>query len=265
MKLFFFGTPARQIFGACHSPQAGARLPHGVILCYPMGQEAIWSHRAFRQLCDRLTRTGLHALRFDYYGCGDSAGESSEGDAHQWMADIDLAIETMRTSQALARISLIGLRLGATLAALLAARRSDVENLVLWEPILDGKIYIEDELAGHQAWMKHGLPKHSGPSRRSNEVPEIEGFPLTDAMRSTIGEMNLLSIRRPPARRVLTIEREATDDARRLQRHLAGLDIEADYEEVPGPKIWKWVPQGHAVVPPKTLERITEWLTGVDQ
>ncbi len=263
VKLFFFGPRSSQIFGAYHPPHSGSGPVHGVILCYPMGQEAIWSHRAFRLLSERFARAGLHALRFDYFGSGDSAGTSEEGDARRWMDDIGFAIEEMRASQPVAGVSLVGLRLGATMAALVGAQCGDIENLVLWEPVLDGKEYVEEELAGHQAWTQH-LPKQSEPYSGSNDDSEIRGFPLTNAMRKSVAELDLLGLRKTPARRVLTIEREPTLSAKLLQRQLSQLNADLHYMQVPGREIWRWLPD-QAVVPRQTLECITEWLVGASR
>ena len=64
-----------------------------IVLCYPMAHEYMYVHRAFRQLANRLARTGFHVFRFDYYGFGDSAGESEESHIEQWIKDISEAID----------------------------------------------------------------------------------------------------------------------------------------------------------------------------
>ena len=50
----------------------GARQS-AIVLCQPLGHGYLRAHRAFRNLAVSLASQGFHVLRFDYYGCGDSA------------------------------------------------------------------------------------------------------------------------------------------------------------------------------------------------
>ena len=88
------------------------------------------------QLAAKLASSGFHTLRFDYFGTGDSAGDTVEGDLEGWSADIETAIDEIRDIAATAQVTLIGLRLGALAAARVAARNARVvDTLVLWDPV----------------------------------------------------------------------------------------------------------------------------------
>lgn len=230
-----------------------------MVLCYPFGQESLRAHRAFRQLGLRLARVGLHVLRFDYFGCGDSGGESDEGDAVQWMADVATAADELRKSQRLEAVSLVGLRIGATLSALAASRRSDIDSLVLWQPVLEGNAYLQEEWTAHADWLARRT-EALGPTNLDGERPQIGGFPLTEAMRESIAALNLLGLHERPARRVLLIERDPTAGARRLEGHLATLGVEFHYRCIAEPGIWKRVGMDEPVVPRETLDCIVGWL-----
>ena len=118
----------------------------------------------------RLSAAGIDTLRFDYFGTGDSAGEMVDADLAGWETDIELAIEELRDMVGSARVTLIGLRLGATLAARVAARRpGDVDRLVLWDPIQSGLEYLAS--LGVAA-----APAASGPAMA------VHGFPMTVGM-----------------------------------------------------------------------------------
>jgi len=43
-----------------------------------------------------LANVGFHVLRFDYYGCGDSSGDSEQGEIRQWLIDILTALVQSR-------------------------------------------------------------------------------------------------------------------------------------------------------------------------
>ena len=58
------------------------------MLCYPWGSEYIYAHRSLRLLAQRRAAAGIHTLRFDYFGTGDSDGDiPPEGMAELRRAD----------------------------------------------------------------------------------------------------------------------------------------------------------------------------------
>ncbi len=265
MKLFYFGDPSRRIFGASEAARVASGRPKAVVFCYPMGQEQIRAHRAFGNLSVRLSKAGWHVLRFDYYGCGDSAGESDEGDVDQWRSDVVTAIEQVRLDHGLAKDSLIGLRLGATLATLVASQRNDIDQLVLWDPILDGKGYLEEQSASHRAWLARRAELGWDPPKQDDEVSQVLGFPLTNGMRKTLEEIDLLKLSKHPARDVLIIRADENEGARHLEAHLRVLDCDVEYQCLPEAKIWLHLTMSQRVVPVQTLELIVAWLARTDR
>ena len=80
----YFGADA-ELFGLYQPADASAGK--AVLLCPPLGQEQIRCHRLYRQLAHALAAEGIAVLRFDYYGCGDSAGASDEVDWQRCLTD----------------------------------------------------------------------------------------------------------------------------------------------------------------------------------
>jgi len=142
MTPLMFGPASRQLFGLFHPANATHARDTAVLICLPFGQEALRAHRFFKVLADRLARSGIAALRFDFYGAGDSAGDEAEGELDGWRRDLCVAHDELRRLTVGKRIVWVGARLGGTLA-LMAAKtgRCDPGRLVLWEPIVDGKRY----------------------------------------------------------------------------------------------------------------------------
>ncbi|MCG5075699.1 alpha/beta hydrolase [Paraburkholderia tagetis] len=106
-------------FGWLHP--AGGRM--GVVLCNPFGYDALCTHRGWRKLAERLAAAGMPVLRFDYPGTGDADGmEDDPGRVDAWLASVGAAVRHLRAWTGVTRVALVGLRLGAMLAALGAER-----------------------------------------------------------------------------------------------------------------------------------------------
>ncbi|MEO7331245.1 MAG: alpha/beta hydrolase, partial [Minicystis sp.] len=87
-----FGPAAGQLFGLYHAPDAASARATGVVLCNPLGYEAMCVHRMYRQLAEKLAAAGIHALRFDYHGTGDSSGQVDEpARVRAWLDSIGAA------------------------------------------------------------------------------------------------------------------------------------------------------------------------------
>ena len=138
MNPFFFGSSQQPLYGVYHPSRARTTRLTAVVLCYPLWQEYMRAHRAFRQLAMLLSKAGFPVLRFDYFGTGDSAGDSDAGDVSRWTHDISTAIDEMKDTAGVTKVSLVGLRVGASLAAAVAAERKDLDRIVLWDPIVAG-------------------------------------------------------------------------------------------------------------------------------
>ncbi|AFT85631.1 alpha/beta hydrolase family protein [Paraburkholderia phenoliruptrix] len=140
-------------FGWLHRPK-DLRAAACVVLCNPFGYEALSAYRGARELADALAASGVAALRFDYPGTGDSSG--NEDDPLRWRAWLDsikAAVTLLREESGASRVTLCGLRLGATLAALAAHELGGVDDLVLLMPVISGKAYIRELELQQQTWL----------------------------------------------------------------------------------------------------------------
>jgi alpha-beta hydrolase superfamily lysophospholipase len=203
---FFFGESRRPLFGV-HHPPAGPAAPLAAVVCNPFGQEALRAHRSLRELATRLAQGGLHVLRFDYHGTGDSAGEGEEARIDEWLADVSLAADELRETSGRDRLCLVGLRLGGALAALAASRRSDVAALVLWDPVVRGNDYVAELRKQHEDWMAdhvHGYVP-------GGAATEVLGFPLPTSLAEGVAALDLAALDRPPAPATLVVSSSARE------------------------------------------------------
>jgi alpha/beta superfamily hydrolase len=207
----YFGNADRQLFGAYHPPRVRRAADAGVVLCYPMMQEYMRTHWAFRKLADMLAREGFHVLRFDYYGTGDSAGESHQGTVGQWCADIGSAAAELQDLGAARRVSVVGLRLGASLAVLAASAGLQVQDLVLWEPAIDGRSHVRALRAIERSkYANLAFQPASGPG-------ELLDYPFPDELRAGVERIDLRVTPRCSSDRILLFASRATPEQVELQ------------------------------------------------
>ena len=263
MEPFYFGAESRRLFGVYHSPDAGAVRDAGVVLCCPMGQEYIRSHRAFRQSAKLLSSRGLHVLRFDFSCCGDSAGDCDGTTLERWADDISAAVAELKNG-GVTRMCLIGLRLGATLATMFGARQHDVEAMVLWQPVVHGAAYLAELKKLHRNWLYGSfarLRRHRGRGR----TDEVLGFPLPTLLARELKSLDLLALADRPANRMLIIETRNGCEGRRLWEHLTHLGARVGYEHIPWSDIWIKTENedSKGPIPLPVLQYIADWTSEV--
>jgi hypothetical protein len=133
MMPLYFGPSHRALYGV-YEPAAGHSSRRGVVICAPMGPEYYQTHSVCRSLARRLAEAGVHTLRFDYLGTGDSALEWEDVGVEHWLEDIGLAQQELCDMAGLPTVGLIGIRAGATLSVAACKAGHDVDGVALWDP-----------------------------------------------------------------------------------------------------------------------------------
>jgi uncharacterized protein len=203
-----FGSPQRELFGMLHRPERGGGGT-GVLVCNPFGQEAVRSHRLFRVMAERLVRSGLSVMRFDYFGTGDSSGDEDDADLHGWQLDILQAQAELVQRSGCTRVIWVGARLGGSLALLGSAHAEAAPAAVLaWDPILDGPAYLSALARDHEAALKVSysiLP----PGLPLRPTDEAMGFALHDRLRMQIAAITPALLQQARAQALVCIARGA--------------------------------------------------------
>ena len=261
MNPFFFGTASRRLYGLYQPRRMASPRNRAVVFCYPWGSEYLHAHRALRQLTKMLAAEGIHSLRFDYFGTGDSAGEATGQHLEGWLADINSAINELLDATRYAQVTLIGLRLGGTLAAAVAAKDpSRVEALVMWDPVISGAEYLEELWADHtQAPRVNGRP----PPRLAEVAGahEILGFPLTAALQAEIRVLSLAPILSELDVPTLIITSQPSSTASSLRADNGG-KLGSKFETEFIPDLPPWIEReavNAGATPTKVLKRIVQW------
>jgi pimeloyl-ACP methyl ester carboxylesterase len=262
MNPFYFGVHERQLLGLYEAAQ-GSKATRAVVLCHPWAAEYIHAYRAMRQLAKMLTVNGVHTLRFDYFGTGDSFGDMTAGDLSGWETDIQSAIEELKDITGAAQVSLVGVRLGATLAAKVAVRvGAVVKSLVLWDPVVSGVEYLTEL---HYAAQTGWLLRKSAVARPADQGGghEIMGFPLTESLAARIRRIDLAALAPALPHRTLVVVSQPVRSHVTLQRVLDQRQTPLAIEHIDSPPAWVEWPLYHpraGTLPVKILQRIVEWM-----
>ena len=248
----FRGASGGPMFGWYHSASGVEPRDVVAVLCAPIGHEYTRAHRTLRHLADRLARAGIPALRFDYDGIGDSPGSDLDpGRVAAWEASIRTAIRQAQLLSGRTRVCVIGLRLGATLAATVSVE-TPVDFLVLWNPCVQLRTYLRELQAIALTAERAAFDIDGG--------LESAGFVMS---RDTIAELrgiDLLQMGFDVKARALVIGRDDTKPDNRLCEHIAADGIATDCVRLPG---WSGMMAEHqfTVVPDDALGTIVEWLS----
>lgn len=213
----WFGPVERSRFGWLHLPESG-RVQGAVVLCPPLGIEAICTYFTYRTLADRISEHGVAVLRFDYDGTGDSVGEQADADrVAGWRASVDDAIGVL-VELGIETIGLGGIRMGALLAADAASRHGGVHTLLLWDPCLSGQIFLREQMAFRMLSL--------GGERVDDGTVEAPGVLFDAQTVRDLGTIALGKLTRPLAERVLLLEDADRSPSVRLAKAVADLPVE---------------------------------------
>jgi alpha-beta hydrolase superfamily lysophospholipase len=247
----WFGPSERPLFGWLHVP-VGGQARGAVVLCPPVGRDYLQAHYALRRLAERAQQCGLCVLRFDYDGTGDSAGTGTDqGRVEAWLESTCSALAVVRATGA-SRVALVGMRLGAAVAATAAARDGAVDQLVLWDPCPSGRMFLSEQRALASLWL--GVT----PTRRDGSV-EIPGLVLGAETVRHVEKLRIDDSAGRLADHVLVLTRSGTQDGA-LHKGLVSTD--AEWGEATGQvQLMDAVSPQYQLLPDAMIERIAAWLS----
>lgn len=220
---FYFGEP--RLFGVFHAVESPATKP-AFVFCHPFGEEKLWAHRVMVSYARDLARAGHPVLRFDYRGNGDSDGDFAASSLTTAVEDVRTAMRQVRTLAQVDRVSLLGLRFGALVAACVAEDEPELRQLVLWAPIVDGARYMQDllriNLATQLSTYKEVRQDREAlvAQLRQGASVNVDGYDMMLPMYDEVSAMTLGKAPRRYAGRCLVVQADRQD---RPQRELVQL------------------------------------------
>jgi uncharacterized protein len=242
-----------ELFGLYHAVADVPRL--AVLLCPPLGQDLIRSHRVYRQLAETLATEGIAVLRFDYYGSGDSAGSSVEVDWTRCLRDIVAAARELRARSGCDRVIAFGARLGGGLA-LAAAANEQFAELIVWDPVFDGAAHVT-QLDNLQASLRLDPKRFVKPRSVADVANQWLGFAVSPRFRQQLVELHL----EPVATRMLLLDSLPPGSVRNWQHPVAA---GATVSTLSAPTHWDDLDRlEHAILSHELIRLITDRLREV--
>ncbi len=186
-EAFFFGPDDQKIFAQYHAPVRGGGRTL-VVICPPLFSDFMRTHLALRDLAMALAERGLHVLRFDYRGTGDSSGGLEQATVANWLEDIAFAVREGRERSGSADVRLLGIRASALLACRSMGASSEVGRLILWDPVPDGVDYLQEMRRVQGGLLEQHL--HLTRAERREAAREYAGYRLSEPLQEGIRSLD---------------------------------------------------------------------------
>lgn len=230
------GTPAIRV--ALHLPDAASANRVGVVVCPPLGQDAVVAYRTLRHLADELAAHGIAAVRFDPAGQGDSAPDAdADAPVRSAVTAADVLRATGRTT-----IVFVGLASGALVAAA-AARQVPGAGLVAWDAPASGRAWLRRQRALAALTI--------GADRVLDGRESIIGLDLTPGATAALGALTTTADGSGP---VLVLTRPgAPAPAGIVGDHVTHREVEGTAELLDGTSM-------RARIPGRAVTTISDWV-----
>jgi exosortase A-associated hydrolase 2 len=247
-EAFFLDGAKGRLFGL-FTPASGDLL--GAFLYLPPFAEEM---NRCRNLVAKQARSfatlGYASLTLDFYGTGDSEGELADADWDIWLDDADRALIWLET-RVNRPVTLWGCRLGALLAANLANRDpSRLSGLLLWQPVLDGKLFIKQYLRLRVAARvdRNQSPETTDQIRTrlaDGIIVDVAGYPLSSQLTESIERVRMADFERLTGLEIDWFENVSTPNgalsitSQRLIETLIARDNRIRSQPFSDPPIWQ--------------------------
>ncbi|MGH9047477.1 MAG: serine aminopeptidase domain-containing protein, partial [Acidimicrobiales bacterium] len=243
----WFGSDDRPLFGWAHVPGSGSAAG-AVVLCPPLARDLTSTQYTYRLLAEQLAAAGMLAIRFDYDGTGDSAGSDRDpGRVQAWLDSVVAAVDLARSCGA-DRVSLLGMRMGALLAAAGAERCGELDAVVLWDPVASGRAFVREQSA-LQRLRSDVIPQ-------SGDDVELPGFVYSAQTVADLSAFTVPQASKAPSR-LLLVTRGDRAPASELAE---ALGIEPVHLEARCQDLLLEVEPLYHEIPTETMGDIVSWL-----
>lgn len=223
-----------QRFCLFYQPDAPTVWRGTVVYVHPFAEEMNKSRRMAGLQARALATAGYAVLQIDLHGCGDSSGDFGDATWDGWIEDVNLACAWLQ-QRSDAGLWLWGLRSGCLLAAAAAARIDRRASLLLWQPVVSGKQFLQQflrlklasEMQGGDA--KGVMERMRGQLAQGQSV-EIAGYRLSPGLAAGLEKAELSPATQTTRVEWIELSAKADDEA----------DGEASLSPLASARLEKW-------------------------
>lgn len=230
MKSLQFGFGSHKLYGVYHPPLTINPNQKSILICSSVGPEFIHPYRLLRLLGEQLAKKGHHVFRFDWYGCGDSWGESSEISIDHWINDVQSAADELINLSGNQIFSVVGLRLGATIAWCSLTDSQKMSSIILWDPVISGADWINQMKYLHSEYLSC-FPQ----AKHHSTEEEILGFPLPSSVRDEICTLNISDVKPLNLSKVHLLQ---SGDNLKCEEFYRAAGFQMTIEHIDIPEVW---------------------------
>ena len=184
----YIPSAGHNVFSVRYEPKKNIR-EHAVLFCPAYGHEYQRSYRNLQQLAVQLCHDGFDTFRFDYACTGNSEGRCADASIELFRQNILAAVEHLRNEVQYQTLSLVGIRVGATLAATTGV--PNVNSVVLWDPVVSGQEFLGclDKLHTHALTSNYHFPVQ----RKRSELSQLFGHETSVSKNRSFASLRLPS------------------------------------------------------------------------
>ena len=178
--------------------------PRGVVLvAQAFAEEANKSRRMLALQARALAHQGYLTVIPDMFGCGDSEGDFLDARWEDWIADTrDLAQAHARRWDA--EPVLLGVRVGALLAAAALAELAECRRLVFWQPVVSGEPaltqFLRIRAAASMMEGQRETPAQLRAVLQAGDPVEVAGYELHPELAQSLASARLEPVTRQAGR-----------------------------------------------------------------
>jgi exosortase A-associated hydrolase 2 len=186
MEAFFLPVPQGHRFCLLREPAPSVPVRGAVVYVHPFAEEMNKVRRMASLQAKAMAGAGYFVLQIDLHGCGDSSGDFGDASWERWIEDVAAACTRLR-ERTDAELWLWGLRTGCLLATEAAKRLDGPTHLLMWQPTLSGKQFLQQflrlKVAGEMlAGESKGLMERLRLDLEHGKAVEVGGYRLSPGL-----------------------------------------------------------------------------------
>ena len=138
-----------QIVGMLHTPDKTTETV--IVMCHGFTGNKQENKRLFVETARAFTKAGYAALRFDFYGSGDSAGEFCDSTISHNRANLVDAMKFVR-DKGFSKMVVLGISMGAA-TAILTLNQHPTDAAILWSTVPDTQQLFHSTIPGYESQL----------------------------------------------------------------------------------------------------------------